>query len=193
LNRFKLWIEGFAQKPHSTFALFVTAIVESSLLPIPIDALFIPLSLAHPKRAIINAIICVLGSAIGAVVGYYIGYALFETIGVRVVNYFGWMELFDTVLLKYKEHATAALLLAGFTPIPFEVFTYAAGFKQAVGLSTFIPAVLAGRALRFIPIGILLYMFGSNIKGFIKKYSTVLAIAVPFLLLLWFIAAKYLL
>jgi membrane protein YqaA with SNARE-associated domain len=191
IKNFKHFLESFAQKPHSAFALFVLSVAESSLLPIPLDVFFMPLSLAQPKRAILNSMICVLGSTLGAVIGYYLGYALFETVGAYIVNYFGWMELFDNVLLKYKEHATAALLLAGFTPIPFEVFTYAAGFNRTIPLATFIAAVLAGRSLRFLPVGIALYFFGSGIRGFVAQYFGKIALALPIIILIWFIMTKY--
>ena len=182
----KNWIESFSEKPYSAAALFALAVLESSFLPVPLDALFLPLSLAQPRRAILNASICVVGSTIGALAGYYIGYLFFDVVGSRIVDYFGWHQMFEQILLQYKEHAWYAIVFAGFTPIPFEVFTYSAGFNHAVEMSTFLPAVFVGRTIRFLPVGILLFVFGPKVKDLLRKYFFQTVVLAGLLFLLWF-------
>lgn len=181
----KDWVKSFAGKPYSGAALFALAVLESSFLPVPLDALFLPLSFAQPRRAILNASICVVGSTIGALAGYYIGYFFFDAIGSRIVEYFGWHLMFEQILLQYSEHAWYALVFAGFTPIPFEVFTYSAGFNHAVEMSTFLPAVVVGRTIRFLPVGILIYVFGPNMLSLLRKYFLRVMVIAGMVFLLW--------
>lgn len=186
----KDWVGNFSRQPYSLVALFALAVLESSFLPIPLDALFLPLSLARPRRAILNACICVIGSTIGALAGYFIGALLFDVIGSPIVEYFGWGQVFDRILLQYREHAWYALVFAGFTPIPFEVFTYSAGFNYAVEMSTFFPAVIVGRTIRFLPVGILLFVFGPNMKDLLHRYFFRIVLLTGMVFLLWFLVIQ---
>ncbi len=165
--------------------MFLMAFVESSLFPIAPDFLFIPLSVTHPRRSLWYAAICVAGSTLGAIVGYYIGYGLFEILGEKILEVFGWTELFQAVLIKYRANAWSALLLAGFTPIPFQVFALAAGFKQTIDIGTFALATLAGRSLRFFLVGGLLVLFGAKVKVLLDTYLEWVAIAIFVLLVIW--------
>lgn len=181
---------GFAQKPHATLVLFLMAFVESSLFPIAPDFLFIPLSVMRPRRSLWYAAICVLGSTVGAIVGYYIGFGLFEILGQQILGFFGWTELFQAVLEKYRANAWSSLLLAGFTPIPFQVFALAAGFRQTIDIGTFALAVLAGRSLRFFFLGGLLFLFGGKVKELLDNHLGWVSVVVLVLFILWILSAR---
>jgi membrane protein YqaA with SNARE-associated domain len=189
-SRLKGQTQQFAQKPFATLALFTISFLESSLFPIAPDFFFVPLSLMRPKRAYWYATVCVLGSVGGALLGYYIGYELYEAIGERLVSAFGWTEMFDTILGKYKENVWGTLLLAGFMPIPFQVFTFAAGFNGAIPVLTFMLAALAGRMLRFYCVGTLLFVFGQRIRDLLDKYLALVSLALAIFVLLWILAAR---
>lgn len=166
------------------------AFIESSLFPIAPDFLFIPLSVMRPRRSLWYATVCVLGSTLGAIAGYYIGFGLFETLGQQILGFFGWMELFQAVLDKYRANAWTALLLAGFTPIPFQVFALAAGFRQTIDIGTFALAAFAGRSLRFFLLGGLLFLFGGKIKKLLDTHLGWVSIAVLILIVLWILTGR---
>lgn len=188
----KTWVESFAQKPYGVWALFAIAFVESSFFPIPPDVLLIALSVARPRQAFKFALVCTLGSVAGAFLGYYIGYAFFETIGQKIVNLYGFEDKFQLVLDKYKENAWTALIVAGFTPIPYKVFTIAAGFRETIDLQTLALASLVGRASRFLLVGGLLFAFGPTIKEYLDKNLERLTIILGVLFVLGILAIKYL-
>ncbi len=191
LYKLKAWVESFAAKPYATWALFIIAFVESSFFPIPPDVLLIALGVARPKRAFWYALVCTLGSVAGAFLGYYIGYAFFETIGSRIVDFYGFHDKFQFVLDKYRENAWTTILVAGFTPIPYKVFTIAAGFNETIDLATLALASLVGRASRFMLVGALLYAFGPKMKEYLDKYLERLTLALGILFILGILTIKY--
>ena len=193
LYALKAWVEGFAGKPHAGAWLFLIAFVESSLLPIPPDVLLIALCVANPRSSFRFAAICTAGSAAGALLGYSIGYAFFDTIGTRIVTFYGMSDQFNTVLQKYSENAWVTIILAGFTPIPFSVFTIAAGFNLTISPLTFGLASLVGRSLRFLTVGGLLHVFGPRVKEHLDRHLTQLMLIIGVLVVAAILAVRNLL
>ncbi len=181
LRRLKAWVEGYAEKPHAQWALFIIAFMESSFFPIPPDVLLIAMAVIVPTKAFRYALICSAGSVLGGVFGYFIGWAFFETIGQPILQFYGAMGHYENVRLLYNEHAFWAILAAGITPIPYKVFTIAAGAFE-VSLATLVVASIIGRSARFFFVAALFYFFGAPIKKFIDKYFEILT--VDFLVLL---------
>jgi membrane protein YqaA with SNARE-associated domain len=180
----KAWIEHFASKPYALWVLWITACLEASVFPVPPDVLLIALAVARPKRSFLYAAICVGGSTAGALIGYYIGYSFFEVVVRHIVDLYGLQSRFNSVLVLYKDNAWTALLLAGFTSIPFSIFTIAAGFNETIDVRTFVVATLAGRSLRFFLLASLLFVFGPAIKAYLDKYLERFSIAVGVLFVL---------
>jgi membrane protein YqaA with SNARE-associated domain len=193
LHRLKDWVESFARRPYALWALFVIAFVESSFFPIPPDVLLIALAVTNPKRSFLYAAICTAGSVIGGFLGYYIGYALFETIGQQIIDFYGFGETFQIVLDKYRENAWMAIFIAGFTPIPYKVFTIAAGFKETIDLTTLALASLVGRSSRFFLVGGLLFFFGPKMKEFLDNHLEKLTLILGILFILGILTVKWLL
>jgi membrane protein YqaA with SNARE-associated domain len=193
LYRLKAWVESFAQKPYALVALFLTAFVESSFFPIPPDVLLIALGILRPRRSVLYALVCTAGSVVGALLGYYIGYALFETVGQHIVDFYGFHDKFDAVLQLYRENAWTAIILAGFTPIPFKVFTIAAGFKETISLQTLVLASLVGRSARFLLVGTLLFLFGPSMKEYLDRNLEKLTLILGILFILGILTIKWLL
>lgn len=193
LRELKEWVERFAQKSYALWALFWIAFVEASFFPIPPDVLLIALGVASPKKSFRYALVCTAGSVCGAYLGYFIGYAFFETIGRPILNFYGVLDQFEAVLARYSENGIIALFIAGFTPIPYKLFTIAAGFNSTLSLWTLTVGSLIGRASRFVLVGALLYLFGSNVKTFLDKYFDKLSLAFVALFILGFVAVQWLL
>ncbi len=191
LRRLKDWVEAFAQKPGAGWALFLIAFAESSFFPIPPDVLLIALAIAIPNRSFAYALICSVGSVLGGMLGYFIGLELYETIGSRIISFYGLQEQYLTVKSLYENNAFSAIAIAGFTPIPYKVFTIAAGAFQ-VSFETLVLASSISRPARFFLVAGLFYYFGPRIKPYIDKYFEVLTLVFGVLLVAGFVLIKYL-
>lgn len=190
LRRLYDWVLAWAQKPHSQMALFLLAFAESSFFPVPPDVLLIALVIGLPSRAFRFAAICTAGSVIGGIAGYGIGFGVWELVQNFFFTYIFSREVFDKVSLLYQNYAFWAVFAAGFTPIPYKVFTIAGGVcKINVGL--FLVASLISRAGRFFLVAGLLWKFGAPIKVFIDRYFNLLATAFTILLILGFVVIKF--
>jgi len=191
LRRLYNWTLSWANTKYGIIALFAIAFAESSFFPIPPDILLIALCLSLPTRAFWYALICSIGSILGGMFGYIIGFMLYDAIGARIISALGYQAYFETVGQLFAENAFLAILGAAFTPIPYKVFTIAAGFWK-INLITFISASLIGRSARFFLVAGLIYYFGERIRSFIDKYFNILTIVFFVLLILGFVVIKYL-
>jgi len=190
MRRLKAWVESYAERAHAQWALFLIAFAESSFFPIPPDVLLMAMAVIIPKKAFRYALICSAGSVLGGVFGYFIGWAFFETIGQPILQFYGAMGQYETVKQLYSEHAFLAILSAAFTPIPYKVFTIAAGTFE-VSLATLVAASVIGRSARFFLVAALFYFFGAPIKRFIDKYFELLTVAFLVLLVGGFLVIRF--
>jgi membrane protein YqaA with SNARE-associated domain len=191
LRRMYEWVESFAEKPHALWALFLIAFAESSFFPIPPDVLLIALAVSFPSKSMRFAAVCAGGSVLGGILGYYIGFGLMETVGDPIIATYHAQEYWVKVEEAYRgELGVWFLSAAAFTPIPYKVATIAAGATQM----PFLPFILAsaiGRSARFFLVAGLIWKFGPSFKSFIDKYFDKLSIAFIVLLVLGFVAVKY--
>jgi membrane protein YqaA with SNARE-associated domain len=187
----KLWVENFADKPYAGIALFIIAFTESSFFPIPPDVLLIAIALLKPRLSFRYALICSIGSVLGGMFGYLIGFQFYELIGKKIIEFYHLQQQYDAVKIMYDKNAFVAIAIAGFTPIPYKVFTIAAGAFQ-VSFPTLVIASALSRPARFFLVGGLIYFFGPRVKTFIDKYFDWLTIAFVILLILGFVLIKYL-
>lgn len=170
VRRLTAWLEGFAAKPHAVVALLSCAFIEASVFPTPPDVLLVALGVTRPRRSILYSLLVVVGSSVGALLGYYLGNAVFDAVGNRLIAFFGAGAQFEGLLSEYRTNAFLVLLLAGFTSIPFMVFTMAAGFHSTVDLPTLIVGASCGRLIRFLPIGVALFYVGPRVKYYLDHY-----------------------
>lgn len=191
LRRLYDWTLSWANTPYGITALFILAFIESSFFPVPPDILLIALCIAMPKKAFWLALITSIGSVLGGMFGYLIGSFFYNTIGLWIINTLHYGQYFDMVKALYEANAFLAILAAAFTPIPYKVFTIAAGFFK-IDFFTLVLASIIGRSGRFFLVATLLYFFGARIKVFIDKYFNLLSIAFLALIILGFITIKYL-
>ena len=183
------WTIGWSRTRQAPWALFGIAFAESSFFPVPPDVLLIPMALASPRRWWLTALVCTAGSVLGAVLGYYIGLAFYETVGVRIVDFYHLQAAMEAVGQRYSENAFAAVFTAAFTPIPFKVFTIAGGVFQ-IPLGMLLAGSAVGRAGRFFLVAGLLRLFGEPVQRFIEKYFELLSLLFVALLIAGFAAVK---
>jgi len=195
------WVLSWSESPYGAVALFVLAFAESVFFPIPPDILLIALALGSVALSFRFALICTVGSVAGAFVGYALGhYAWLTSDGefTAFANFFfnnipGFShELFYRIKALFIEWDFWVIFTAGFTPIPYKVFTISAGAFDISLLMLFIASVIS-RGARFFLIAFMIWKFGPGIKRFIDKYFNLLALAFTVLLIGGFVLIKYLL
>ncbi len=191
IRRLYDWTIHWAQTPHSTWALFILAFCEASFFPIPPDVLLMALAVALPRKSFKYALVCSVGSVLGGCFGYLIGYGFFEYLGRPIISFYNITDVFNAVSTQYQNNAFTAIAVAGFTPIPYKVFTISAGVCK-VNIFILILASALSRSARFFLIAGLFYLFGPKIKVFIEKYFNILTIIFVILLISGFVAIKYL-
>lgn len=191
LRRLYDWVLHWAATPYGLWALFLLAFAESSFFPIPPDVLLIALCVARPKRSFRYALVCALGSILGGCLGYLIGWQFMASVGERIVALYGLTDKVAYIENLYQTYDAWAVGIAGFTPIPYKVFTITAGMFK-INFPVFILASAVSRSARFFIVGGLIFLFGSSIQRFIDRYFDLLAVSFTVLLVGGFILIKYL-
>lgn len=181
IKRLYNWVLSWSESRWGWLALFILAFCESSWFPIPPDILLIALCLGAIKRSFRFAAICLAGSIIGAAVGYCIGHFLWTTpagdptaIATFFFNHVFSVEGFNNVGTLFDKYNFWIVFTAGFTPLPYKLFTIAGGLFD-INFAMFIIASIVSRGLRFFLIAWLIWRFGAPIKAFIDKYFNLLA------------------
>lgn len=193
IRRLYAWVLHWAETPYALPALVVISFTESSFFPIPPDPLLMALCLGKPQRSFYFALWCAVASVLGGVFGYYIGFAFYEQVGSRIIDVLGYEHHFETVGRLYGENGFLAITTAAFTPIPYKVFTIAAGvFHTQIPLSTLVIGSAIGRTARFCLVGGVIYFFGPTVKTYLDRYLEVATIALAVLGIAGFVAVKYL-
>lgn len=175
LRRLYDWVLSWADSPFGTWALFALAVAEASFFPVPPDVLLIALALGAPRLSLFFAFVCSVGSVVGGVAGYGIGAFVWSQVSDFFFRFVFTQQQFDYVAELYRSNAFLAVFAAGFTPIPYKVFTLAAGVCE-VNFPVFLVASVVSRSARFFIVGGLIAVFGAPIKAFIDRYFNALAI-----------------
>ncbi len=179
------WVLSWADSKHGATALFLLAFAESSFFPIPPDILLIALCIGATTRSFKFALICSVASVLGGAFGYLIGWALFQPLVNPVIEWLGWEGPMAEANRLYREHDVWIVFIAGFSPIPYKVFTILAGFAS-LSFVPFLLASIVGRSARFFLVAGLIYKFGPGIQSFIDKYFNTITIGFVVLLVLGF-------
>ena len=191
LTRLYNWTMDLAAQPHALWALALVAFAESSVFPIPPDVMLIPRVLAARARAWVIAGVCTVASVLGGIAGYGIGYFLYEAVGQPIIAFYAYEHQFVEFQGLYAEWGAWIVAGAGFTPIPYKIFTIASGVAQ-LDVTTFTLASLLSRGARYFLVAALLWYFGPPIRAFIEGNLRLLVTLFFILLLGGFIALSYL-
>jgi len=185
------WTMRWADSPQSLTALFLIAIVESSVFPIPPDVLLIAIVAANTQRWLSAALLCSAGSVIGAAVGYMIGAAAFAAVGQPILDVYHAQDAWARVVAFYDTWGVWFLLVAAFTPVPFKVATIAAG---ATGMAfwPFLIVSMIGRSARFFLVAAILRIYGAPVRAMIEKHFDAFALAFVVLLVAGFMVIRLL-
>jgi membrane protein YqaA with SNARE-associated domain len=158
----------WARHRHAAWYLGGLSFAESSFFPVPPDVMLAPMSMARPERATMYALLTTLASVVGGLFGYLIGYFAFEAIAPWLERA-GHMPAYLKGKAWFEEWGFWAILIAGFSPIPYKVFTIAAG-SLAMNLPLFIIGSLIGRGGRFFLVAGLLAWGGPKMEAALRHY-----------------------
>jgi membrane protein YqaA with SNARE-associated domain len=157
-----------AKHRHAAKYLVAVSFAESSFFPIPPDVMLAPMALAQPPKAFSFALLTTLASVLGGMFGYAIGFFAFDLIEPWLRQSHYW----DSYLLAkqwFEQWGFWAVFIAGFSPIPYKVFTIAAGALSMVFLP-FVAASVIGRGGRFFLVALLLGWGGAKFENKLREY-----------------------
>jgi membrane protein YqaA with SNARE-associated domain len=186
------WVLHWAATPYGVPALAIIAFAESSFFPVPPDVLLLALCLGAPARSFYFAVVCSISSVVGGIGGYLIGMFLWEQVHQFFFAYVFREEVFLRVQEIYRTYDFWAVFAAGFTPIPYKVFTIAAGVFD-LDFPRFVLASVLSRSARFFLVAGLIWKFGPPIKEFIDRYFNLLSVAFMVLLIGGFAVIRFVL
>ena len=190
LRRLYEWTLHLSAHRHAIWALALISFAESSVFPVPPDVLLIPMVLAARRRAWRIAAVCTAASVLGGLLGYGIGAFFFEVLGRPLLEIYNATETFEEARALYNEQGLLIVFTAGFSPIPYKIFTIASGVTGMEPFS-FALASLVGRGARFFIVAALLWKFGEPILVFIDKHLGKLTLAFTVLLFGGFFLLKF--
>ncbi len=170
---------------YGAYGLAFNSFIEAIFFPIPPDVLLAVLCVSDPDNAFLYALIATVSSSIGGVVGYYMGYFGGKPLALR---FFG-KEKVNRVHRLYQSYESVIILVAGFTPLPYKLFTITSGVLFA-SLSKLFIFSLIGRGTRFFAEALLLYLYGPRIVDFLKVNLNILFTISGFLILLGFLLKR---
>ena len=181
-RRLTVW----ARSRHALWWLGGVSFAESSVFPIPPDAMLIPMVLADRARAWTIAAVCTVASVLGGLAGYAIGYAFWESLGAPLVAFYGYEEKMSDFVARYREWGAWIVFAAGITPFPYKVITVASGVA-ALDIVVFAAASLLSRGLRFWGEAALLRWFGAPVQRLVERRFGLFCIIVAASLLVGFL------
>jgi membrane protein YqaA with SNARE-associated domain len=185
------WVMSWADRRHGTTALFAFSFAESSFFPVPPDVLLIALGVAKPARAYFYAAVCTAGSVLGGLLGYWIGWALWHSVSHLFFDYIPGFTpaAFERVQGYYAEWGFVAVMIAGFSPIPYKVFTIASGLF-GMYLPAFVLASALSRGARFFIEGGLIARYGARMREVLEKNFNLMTILFVVLLVGGFLVLR---
>ena len=195
---YKKCLELAAHK-SSKYYLAVVSFIESSFFPIPPDVMIIPMVISKKNNFFKIFLIATIFSVLGGILGYFIG-AFFFDLGLEVMTFYGYenkLSILKKNLINSKGFYAwlGILFLAGFTPLPYKVFTVSSGLI-GFNILIFILISLISRGLRFFIVSYLSYKFGDLFTRFMEKHGskwfTILGISIVAIgVVIYFISKFY--
>jgi len=183
-------VMNLARHPRAGFWLGAVSFAESSVFPIPPDAMLIPMALARPDQAWRLATICTVCSVLGGILGYALGYFLFELVAEPILSAYGYADALARFEDWFQRWGAAVILVKGMTPIPYKIVTIAAGAAK-MSFPVFLLTSLVTRAARFFLLAALIRRFGPGVRDFIERRLVLVTSSAAALVVLGFLALRY--
>jgi membrane protein YqaA with SNARE-associated domain len=172
---------SWAEHRYAQVILCLVGFSESVFFPIPPDVMLAPMALSTPKKAWYLAGLTTLASAIGGAVGYALGYWLYEPVALPFVEAMHYQDKMQHIQHWFSEYGVWIVFVAGFSPIPYKVFTVSAGLMQMAFFPFFVASVI-GRGSRFFLVAGLMYWGGEKMRDKLREIVDLLGWGVVILI-----------
>jgi|TARA_B110000196_G_C21127570_1_gene656682 membrane protein YqaA with SNARE-associated domain len=183
------WTLKWAEHQFAPRILAALSFAESVFFPIPPDVLLAPMVMAQREKAWRFATITTIASVLGGIVGYGLGYLMFEPWIQPLITEFGYQARFDKAMLWFSEWGVWVVFIAGFSPIPYKLFTVSAGFLSMAFLP-FLIASAVGRGMRFFMVAGIIRWGGAAMEKKLKQWVDVLGWLVVIAIVVAYIATR---
>ena len=173
--------------------LSTVSFLESAILPLPVDAVSIPMMIGAPSKAFRVANVALITSVLGGLLGYMIGLLFFEGFGEKIITYYGLMEQFNEFERTAKQDwwkAATAIFIGAITPIPFKLVCIGSGFLN-ISIPLFITVAMLGRAIRFYFFAIIFKYLGRSVREFALQHLRLVGVIALIIMILGFVAVYY--
>ncbi|WP_111415565.1 YqaA family protein [Billgrantia lactosivorans] len=189
MSRFRLasitaWLERLNCSPHALWLLFGASMLETLLVPIPIEVILIPWMLCHPERKWTIAGVALAGNLAAASLGYLLGASVMEQWGDQLIALFGSQEAFDAFRSRLQEDGFLAVAAIGIVPIPFQIAMLAAG-TSGYPYPLFLLAAMLARGVRYFGLALLVALAGDAALSLWQRHSRPVGIVLLALFGLW--------
>lgn len=186
MQRLKQKTRQLIDSKHMLTSITAASFLESTIVPIPLEAVLVPLMQARRDKLWLIALMATKGCVIGALFGYALGYYLFDAVGDWVINSFSSPAQFEQVTEQMQQQGFWFVITLGIVPIPFQIAMLAAGATK-YSLLMFLIATTIARSIRYFGLALVVYFAGNQAERIIKKHKTkaMLGLTVLVLLIWW--------
>ena len=182
LKNTKLLILSFLKSKYAIYIMCLLAFSEAIFFPIPPDLLLIPLAIINYQKVFFLAFLTTLFSVLGGCIGYLIGNLFFDQIGSQILSWLDMTKQFSIFSNNYNKNGILAVLLGGFSPIPYKLIAIISG-TTSMPFYDFLWASIISRGLRFYLLAVLIYFFRDSTKQIVNKYFNVVIIIITLVFL----------
>lgn len=180
----KDWLARLDRSRHALWLLFAVSMLETLVVPIPIEIVLIPWMLCHPKRKWTIAGVALAGNLTAASLGYLVGVSVMEQWGQQLVGLFGSQEAFETFRARLQEEGFMAVATIGVAPVPFQIAMLAAG-ASGYPFLLFLLAAMLGRGVRYFGLALLVALAGDAALRLWQRHARLLGVVLLALCGLW--------
>lgn len=174
---------------NASYFLSGMSFIESIFWPIPVDVMLAPMAMAKPNKAVHFATLATVTSVLGAVVGYYLGATLYDPVVVPIIESLHAVDKMQVAETWFLEYGVWVIFIAGFSPIPYKVFTLTAGVLS-MAFIPFVLASLVGRGARFFLVALLMAKGGEKMEKKLQQYVEYLGWGVVVLAVILYFALR---
>ena len=172
----------FIDSKHMLSGITIASFLESTIVPIPLEAVLVPLMQARREKLWLIALMATLGCVLGALFGYALGYYLFDVVGDWIIETFSSPTQFENVRQSMQEQGFWFVITLGIIPIPFQIAMLAAGATK-YSLTLFLIASAIARSIRYFGLAVIVYYAGNQAERIINKHKKKAMISLTILIL----------
>lgn len=177
LTSARAWVNRLARSQHALTMLFALSMMETLILPVPLELVLIPWMLCHPERRWLIAASALAGNLTAALAGYYLGFFVMDLWGPEMINFFGDQNSYEELKARLQEDGFVTILTIGLSPVPFQIAMLAAG-ATAYPVLLFGLAALMARGVRYFGLAALAGLMGLKAVKAWKRYALSLGILI---------------